>query len=262
MPLPLLALGAISSLPKLASGVNQLIQGGKIHPNFQAYQANPLAGQMLGNAENAYNGRMGGAVNAERSIANSQANSQANTNRNATDSAQALQMSMLGQGQADSAYNDLAGREAANKTQLLGNLNNAMQTNIGEGDKVYNSLMQKYQMDAQAKAALNSDAQKNISGAAGDFAGSMLMGQMNGLGGGGDKYGDSISKAINGTVGRSDKSLGSIQSVMSPNSQVSNGYQGQVSGYRQLENPNTLGYGAVPSRLAASRFNVGSLMPF
>lgn len=181
MPIPLLALAAISAAPKLLGGVNQLIQGGKIKPQYHPYTSNPLAATQLGTAQNAYNGRMAGADAADRNIANSQANMNANASRNSSDGAQALQMGMLGQGQANQGYEDLAGREAANKQALLGNLNAAYGVNIGEGDKVYNSQMQKYQMDAQAKAALNADGQKNIAGAAGDFAGSMLMGQ-----GGGD----------------------------------------------------------------------------
>ncbi len=181
MPLPLLALGAIAAAPKLLSGVTQLFQGGKIHPQFTPYQANPYAAEQLGVAKNAMNGRMAGADAAERGIANSQANMNANASRNSSDGAQALAMGMLGQGQANQGYEDLASREAANKQALLGNLNSAYATNINEGDKVFNSQLQKYQMDAQAKAALNADGQKNNARAAGDFAGSMLMGQ-----GGGD----------------------------------------------------------------------------
>ena len=175
--LPLLALGAISSLPKLFSGVNQLIQGGRIKPEYHPYIANPLAAEQLGVAKNAYNGRMPGADAAERGVANAQANMNANASRNSSDGAQALALSMLGQGQANAGYEDLASKEAANKQSLLGNLNSAYATNINEGDKIYNSQMQKYMLDAQAKSMLNQDGQKNIAGAANDFAGSMLLGQ-------------------------------------------------------------------------------------
>ena len=181
--LPLLALGAIASVPKLLSGVNQLFQGGKIKPEYHPYVANPYAAEQLSVAKNAMNGRMPGADAAERGVANAQANMNANASRNSSDGAQALALSMLGQGQANAGYEDLASKEAANKQALLGNLNSSYATNIGEGDKVYNSQLQKYMMDAQAKAALNADGQKNIAGAASDFAGTALMGQMNGLGG-------------------------------------------------------------------------------
>lgn len=187
MPFPLLAAaGLASSLGKIGLGFLQNSKANKINPQWQQYQANPLAAQMLGTAQNAYNGRMAGAQAEENAIYNNQANTQASVERNATDSSQALALAMAGQGATNDALNNLQTKEAQNKYNLLGNLNNAYKTNIDEGDKVYNSMLQKYQMDTQAKQQLRSSAFNNIFGGANDLVSGGLLGMYN-FGGGGAK---------------------------------------------------------------------------
>lgn len=176
-----LTIGAIAGGVKALTGVVQMVKGSKIHPQYKPYTANPAAATQLATAQNLFNGRMGGAVNAERNIANSQANANANASRNASDGSQALALGQLSQGQANAGYEDLASREAQNKAAMAGNLNQAFQTVISEGDKEHQSAMQKYQMDSQTKAALTGDGLKNISGGIGDVAGTAILTQGQGV---------------------------------------------------------------------------------
>jgi len=56
---------------------------------------------------------------------------------------------------------------------------------ISEGDKAYESMVQKYQMDTQAKTALKNAGQQNIFGGIGDIgAGAMQFGMLKGMGSG------------------------------------------------------------------------------
>lgn len=176
MPFPLLLAAGIASAGKIGLGLLQNAKANKIHPQWQQYQANPLAAQQLGTAQNAYNGRMGGAVQEEQNIFNNQANTQASVDRNATDSGTALAMAAAGQGSTNDALNKLGIQEAQNKYNLLGNLNQAYGTNIAEGDKVYNSMLQKYQMDSGAQQQLRSSAFNNIFGGANDFITAGILG--------------------------------------------------------------------------------------
>lgn len=186
MALPLLAIGAgigaIGAIGKAIFGGKQRKEARKINPIFNQYKANPYAKQQLGLAQQMFNGRMAGAGDLEKNIFTNQANFQSNVNRNATDSSQALALAAAGQGQTNNALGNLQTQEAQNKYGMLQNLNNAYGVNIQEGDKEYNSMFQKFQMDTARKTALMGAGAENIFGGIGDLAslgiqGSQLFGK-------------------------------------------------------------------------------------
>lgn len=185
MPLPLMAIGAgisaISSLGKAIFGAKQNKLAKAIKPVWQQYQTNPFAKNQLGLAQQMMGGRMAGAPQLERNIMSAQGNTLSNVNRNATDASQALAYGAAAQGQTDASLGDLQVQEAQNKYSLLNNLNQAYGQMIGEGDKEYNSKLQKYQMDVAEKNALRDSGTKNIFGGVNDLASmSMQLGMMGG----------------------------------------------------------------------------------
>jgi hypothetical protein len=178
MPLPLMAIGAglsaIGAVGKFLSGRKQAKEAKKINPIFNQYKTNPLANQQLALAKNMFGGRMAGAQNLEQNIFSNQANTLDSVSRNATDASQALAAAAGVQGQTNDNLAGIQTMEAQNKYNMLGNLNNAYAQLIGEGDKEYNSMFQKYQMDASRKDALMGAGAQNQYGAVNDI-GSMLM---------------------------------------------------------------------------------------
>jgi hypothetical protein len=108
-----------------------------------------------------------------------QANQLASAQRGATDASQLLAVGAGLQGGTNEAFSKLAAQEAEGKAGLLGSLNQAYRGVISEGDKAYNSMMQKFEMDAQAKAALRQSGMQNIFGGIGDIgAGAMQFGML------------------------------------------------------------------------------------
>lgn len=187
MPLPLLigaGLGIANAVGRFISGNKQKKEARKINPVFNQYKANPLAGQQLSLAKQLYNGRMAGAPQLERNIFTNNANFMGQVDRNATDSSQALALAAAGQGQTDQSLSNLQTQEAQNKYAMLQNLNQAYGTNIEEGDKEYQSMLQKYQMDAGRKDALNSAGAENKYGAVSDLSSMAFTLGMGGLFGG------------------------------------------------------------------------------
>ena len=185
---PLLAIGGAlavgNAIGKFIGGIKQKKESQKINPIWQQYQRSPFAKQQLGIANQMFQGRMPGAVSAERNIMASQGNAANNVNRLATDSSQALALNALGQEQASGSLNDLAMQEAMNKQNMLQNLNQAYGVNINEGDKEYQSMLQKYNMDAQRKDALYSSGAQNKFGAVSDLASMAFTGGTSGVFGG------------------------------------------------------------------------------
>lgn len=174
MPLPLLAagigLGLANAAGRFISGIGQKKESKKINPIFNQYKSSPFAGQQLSLAQQLYGGRMFGAPQLERNIFSNQANQMGNVSRNATDSSQLLALGAAGQGLTNQSLSDLQTTEAQNRYNMLGNLNRAYGTMIGEGDKEYESMFQKYQMDAQRKDALRNAAAQNKYGAISDLS--------------------------------------------------------------------------------------------
>lgn len=181
MGLPILAgigagIGALGSLGKIIFGGGQRREGKRINPIFNQYKTNPYANQQLGLAQQLFNARAPGAQQQEQNILTNQANYNAGLSRNATDSSQLLALASLGQGQTNNAFQNLQMQEAANKQNMLGNLNNAYQGLISEGDKEYQSMLQKFQMDTAQKNALMGGGMQNIMGGIGDLASLGIMG--------------------------------------------------------------------------------------
>lgn len=167
-------LGGIADVGKFFTGLHQNHLANQIHPVFNQYQTSPYAKQQLGVANQLFNGRMAGAGALEQNIANSQANYVSGAQRNATDSAQLLSLAGQAQGQSNNAYQDLQTKELQNKYNMLDNLNHAYNTMIGEGDKTYNSMLQKYQMDTEQQQQLRNAGSQNTFGALGDLSGGLI----------------------------------------------------------------------------------------
>lgn len=179
-------LGAASAGYKLYSGIKQVGQANKINPVYTPYTASNAVKQQLGTVQNAYQGRMAGAASASDRILQSQANTLANASRGATDASQLLALGASTEGTADQASVDLAAREGQNKTGILDNLQNAYNKMTEDERQVYQSKLQKYQMDTQAKQALGQAGMGNIAGGIGDLGGLAIQGaQLKGLGAGG-----------------------------------------------------------------------------
>lgn len=173
MPLPLLigaGLGVANAIGRWFSGNKQKKLANKINPVFNQYQASPYAGQRMGLAKQLFAGRMFGAPQLERNIFSNQANTLNNVNKVATDASQALAYGAAAQGQTDDSLTNLQTAEAQNKYQMLGNLNSAYDTMIGEGDKEYSSMLDKYQSDVAQKNALMQAGMNNKYGAVSDLA--------------------------------------------------------------------------------------------
>lgn len=109
------------------------------------YGGSPYAEKNLGMAQTLLNSRMAGAGARQNNILSGGANIRAGINRNATDSSQALAIMAGTQGQQDQSFNDLQlqeGQDAMQKQQMLFGANEGM---TAEGDKIYDSLKNKWQ---------------------------------------------------------------------------------------------------------------------
>lgn len=175
MPIPLIALGAVASgIGSLARGLfggKQNKKANQINPVFDQYKTSPYAQRQLALAQQMFGGRMSGAGAQEQNIMNNQASTLGNINRNTTDAARALALTGAVQGQTNDAFANLGMQEAQNKQNMLGNLNQAYGTLIGEGEKEYQSKLQKYMMDKQEQLALRTAGANNQFGALNDIAG-------------------------------------------------------------------------------------------
>jgi hypothetical protein len=176
MPFPILAVMAIASAAaSAAKGVQQSNLAKRINPRYNEYQTNDLAKKRLGLAEQVYGGRMTGASQFQDNIYGQQANAQANIERNATSGSQALSLAGAVQGQTNQSLGQLAQMESQDKMNRLGNLNNAYEGMIHEGDKEYNAMLMKYRDDVAAKTALRQASAQNW--------GNALNGAMSAVGG-------------------------------------------------------------------------------
>lgn len=128
------------------------------------YTANPIAAQRLGLAQSLLNARMPGASYAERNIYANQANQQANIQRNATDASQALALGAANQASTNQSFNQLAQEDAQDYQRRYGNLTQAQQGEIQEGDKVYQDQIRKFSDLAQIRGQQNANTQAAWSG--------------------------------------------------------------------------------------------------
>jgi len=186
----------VGALGKVFSGAKQNRLANKINPVFQQYQQNPLAQENLALNKNLFYGRMPGAQKAESNIMQAQSNQLASAQRGATDASQLLAMGAGLQGGTNEAFSNLAAVEGQSKAALLPSLGQAYRGAISEADKAYESMLQKYQIDRQDKAALRESGMQNIFGGIGDIgAGAMQYGMFKSLGNTG------LNRGLQGTQG-------------------------------------------------------------
>jgi hypothetical protein len=172
-------ISALGSLGKIFAGAKQNKLANQINPIYQQYQENPLAKENLAVNKNMFYGSDPASLKAQSNVMQAQSNQLASAQRGATDASQLLAVGAGLQGGTNEAFSKLAAQEAEGKAGLLTNLGQAYRGAISEGDKAYESMLQKYQMDSQAKAALRNAGQQNIFGGIGDIgAGAMQFGML------------------------------------------------------------------------------------
>jgi hypothetical protein len=146
----------------------KMIQRGKANKEMRsllakdpAYAENPLIKERLGLARTLLNARMPGAVAAERNIYSSGANAFANTSAAATDSSQLLAKAGDIQGNQNEAFNQLGQAEAGDYQRRYGNVVNAQDAMVNEGDKMFQDKLRHYYNEVQTKGAINENKQNN-----------------------------------------------------------------------------------------------------
>jgi hypothetical protein len=179
MPIDPMTIGAIlsgvSALGKGVFGMSQMNKANQINPQFAEYKENPLARQNLGVAQQLFYGRTPGMSQAQANIQAAQANQLAAGQRGATDSATLLALGAGSQGATNAALSNLAAQEGQQKMGMLDDLSRAYAMSIGEGDKVQQNKMMKFQFDANAQNALRQSGISNIFGGASDIAGGLMQ---------------------------------------------------------------------------------------
>lgn len=196
-------MSGISNLNKLLLGFKQGKLANKINPQYQLYQGSAATGQNLSTAQNAYNGRMGGAVAAEDKILQGQNNVINNAARGATDASQLLSIAQGSQNQTNDALVGLQAQEAKQKAGLLDNLQAAYGAKVRDDMAINESFNNKFSIDANAKAALRGSSINNKQGSISDAGNlALLFGQLkgggasSGLGGGGDDIDKVLAKIL------------------------------------------------------------------
>lgn len=124
-----------------------------ITPVDPTYGVSEYAKDKLSLAQNLLNARMPGASTIERGIQTNQATQENSINRTATDSSQALATLGQAQGQSNRAVSNLGVQEQQDYYNRLGNLGNAQQGMVAEGDKVYQDQLRDYQEKLSLKNA-------------------------------------------------------------------------------------------------------------
>ena len=162
MPLPLLVGLGVG----LAGAIGKAIGRGKANKQMDtllaknpAYSENPLAKQRLGLAQTLLNARMPGAVAVERNLFTNQATQLNRLDRGATDASQALAAAAGIGAQTDNSLNELGINEAQDYQRRLGNLSDAQQGVITEGDKVFQDKTRRYNDEFAVRGAQQQNRQ-------------------------------------------------------------------------------------------------------
>lgn len=229
MAIAMLAQAAFSAV----QGARQNSMANRIKPVNPVYKPSQYAIDQYNLTRQMFGGRMAGASAREQSIYGQQANATAQVGRNATSGSQALSLTGAIQGQTDQQLNELQVAEQQDKYNRLGDMNNANQVMIGEGDKVYNNMLNQYREDMAAKAALRQAGMTNIyNGMSATVGAGMNMGDIN-FGGNGN---------FNGRPARINTSLAPVRGtpntarVMLPTapSSFTPAYQTPMIGWNQF----------------------------
>lgn len=150
-------LGTIGAIGGMINGfvtaghLNQLAKA--INPVDPTYSTSEYAKDRLSLAQNLLNARMPGAANMQANIQSNQATADNNIHKTATSSAEALSADANAQGQTNQATANLGTQEQQDFYNREGNLQNAQQGMITEGDKVYQDQLRDYQEEQQLKNA-------------------------------------------------------------------------------------------------------------
>lgn len=186
-------LGILGSLGGLITGfgnagkLNNMANA--INPVNPTYAVSQYAKDRLSLAQNLLNAQMPGSAALERNIASNQATADYNIGKSATDSSQALAAEAAAGGQANQAYANLAVQNQQDYYNRLGNLSNAQQGMVAEGDKVYQDKLRNYQEQMALKNAYLGAAMQNKANTWSSLANTGIaafgLGQQMGMGGGG-----------------------------------------------------------------------------
>lgn len=154
-----LGLGLIGSIGKLFGNARANRGLRKLESEDPNYQFNPLANQRLGLAQTILNAKMPGSATIERGIYGNQANTVANYGRGATDSSQFLTGVSGVQGQTNEAFRQEGLDQNDYYKWGVGNLNQAQEGAINEGDKVFGDQVRRFQDKGQIQGAINANRQ-------------------------------------------------------------------------------------------------------
>lgn len=180
MPLPFAAIalgaGALKGITSAIQGFQAGREAKKINPIWKQYETSQYAKEGLGDAQSRLNARDFGAQALYNNIQTGAQNAMANVQRNAMTPASALAAVAGVNAQTNQAMFQQAANEAQNFYRRQSNLNQARGTMIREGDKVHNSIMQKYQMDMDRKTALENKRDQSFVNAFGSIAGTAAAG--------------------------------------------------------------------------------------
>lgn len=179
-----LASGLLSGVGKTILGIKANAEANKIHPKDATYNTSPYAQNMLSAAQNAYYGQNPASVIQGQRTMGAQANALNTVQRGATDASQLIASASGIQSNTDNAFSDLRSKDAQEKFGSLNVLNQAYSQMIGEGDKVYNDQVRKFDNDTQQKAALRNSAFNSIFSGISDMAGGAMASGQSGIFGG------------------------------------------------------------------------------
>jgi hypothetical protein len=160
-PLVGLGVGLIGGIGKMFGRGKANREMDKLLAKNPVYSENPLARQRLGLAQTLLNARMPGAAAVERNLFTNQATQLNRLDRGATDASQALAAAAGIGAQTDTSLNQLGINEAQDYQRRLGNLFDAQQGVIMEGDKVFQDKTRRYNDEFAVRGAQQQNRQNN-----------------------------------------------------------------------------------------------------
>lgn len=181
------------------------------------YNTSPFAKQMLGNAQMQKNAQMPGLDIAMGQMSQNQANTINAFQRGAGSGSAFLAAAAASQGQMNKDALGLSQQQAQFQQQQNANMNNALGVMMNEGDKEFQSKLNRYTQDAQVKSSLiNSSLQNkaNAWGNIGGFMDSAAMTAMNFLPGG--QFAGMLKKGGGGASGLDKSMINSLSGSQAP----------------------------------------------
>lgn len=159
MAIAAIGLGVVGAIGKMIGRGKANRDMRKLLAKNPKYVENPIARQRMGLAAALLNARSPGSMIAERNIFANQANQMANINRSATSSNEALLGGMRTQGTTNQAFDRLNERDDMDYQRRYGNLLNAEEGVIREGDKVFSDDIRRFGNEFQIGGAINANRQ-------------------------------------------------------------------------------------------------------